>query len=65
MLETLEKEMATHPSTLAWVMPWAEEPGRLPFKEFANFLTRLSDQTTMLEIHISTHMWKEGDNSCV
>ena len=65
MLETLEEEMATHPSTLAWVMPWAEEPGRLPFKKFANFLTRLSDQTTMLEIHISTHMWKEGDNSCV
>ena len=57
--------MATHPSTLAWVMPWAEERGRLPFKEFANFLTRLSDQTTMLEIHISMHMWKEGDNSCV
>ena len=24
-----EKEMATHPSTLAWKIPWAEEPGRL------------------------------------
>ena len=25
----LEKEMATHFSTLAWKMPWMEEPGRL------------------------------------
>ena len=27
--DSLEKEMATHPSTLAWKMPWTEEPGRL------------------------------------
>jgi len=25
----LEKEMATHSSTLAWTIPWMEEPGRL------------------------------------
>ena len=25
----LEKEMATHPSILAWRIPWAEEPGGL------------------------------------
>ena len=25
----LEKEMATHPSTLAWEIPWMEKPGRL------------------------------------
>ena len=25
----LEKGMATHPSTLAWKIPWTEEPGRL------------------------------------
>ena len=25
----LEKAMATHSSTLAWKIPWAEEPGRL------------------------------------
>ena len=24
----LEKEMATHSSTLAWKIPWMEEPGR-------------------------------------
>ena len=25
-----EKAMATHSSTLAWKIPWTEEPGRLP-----------------------------------
>ena len=25
----LEKEMATHPSILAWETPWIEEPGAL------------------------------------
>jgi len=25
----LKKEIATHSSTLAWKIPWAEEPGRL------------------------------------
>ena len=27
--DPLEKEMATHSSTLAWKIPWTEEPGRL------------------------------------
>ena len=27
--DTLEKEMATHSSILAWRVPWTEEPGRL------------------------------------
>ena len=27
--DLLEKEMATHSSTLAWKTPWTEEPGRL------------------------------------
>ena len=26
----MEKAMAPHSSTLAWKMPWTEEPGRLP-----------------------------------
>ena len=28
--DPLEKEMATHSSTLAWKIPWTKEPGRLP-----------------------------------
>ena len=27
--DPLEKDMATHASTLAWKIPWTEEPGRL------------------------------------
>ena len=27
--DPLEKEMASHSSTLAWKIPWMEEPGRL------------------------------------
>ena len=27
--DLLEKEMATHSSTLAWKIPWTEEPGGL------------------------------------
>ena len=27
--DSLEKEMAPHSSTLAWKIPWTEEPGRL------------------------------------
>ena len=29
-----EKAMATHPSTLAWRIPWTEEPGGLQFTEW-------------------------------
>ena len=27
--DSLQKEMATHSSTVAWKIPWTEEPGRL------------------------------------
>ena len=29
--DTLEKEMATHSSILAWKIPWTEEPDGLQF----------------------------------
>ena len=29
--DSLEKEIATHSSILAWKIPWTEEPGRLQF----------------------------------
>jgi len=28
--DLLEKEMAIHSGTIAWKIPWTEEPGRLP-----------------------------------
>ena len=30
--DPLEKEMATNSSTLAWKIPWTEEPGRFIFQ---------------------------------
>ena len=35
----LEKEMAAHSSTLAWTIPWTEEPGWLPFMGVATSWT--------------------------
>ena len=32
--DSLEKEMATHSSILAWEIPWTEEPGGLQSMEF-------------------------------
>ena len=40
----LEKEMATHSSTLAWKTPWTEEPGRLQSMGLPS-RTRLSNFT--------------------
>ena len=30
--DTVEKEIATHSSILAWRIPWTEEPGRFPVR---------------------------------
>ena len=32
---SLEEEMATHSSILAWDIPWTEEPDRLPGRRLA------------------------------
>ena len=42
----LEKEMATHSSTLAWKIPWTEEPGRLQ-SIGSQSRTRLSNFTSL------------------
>ena len=41
--DPLEKEMATHSSTLAWDIPWTEEPGGLQFMGSQKSQTGLSD----------------------
>ena len=43
--------MAPHSSTLAWKIPWTEEPGRLPVHEVAKSQTRLSDFTLTFHFH--------------
>ena len=49
----LEKEMATHSSTLAWKIPWMEEPGRLQSMGSLGVGTRLSDFTFIFHFHAS------------
>ena len=41
--DSLEKEMATHASILAWEIPGTEEPGRLQSMGLQKNLTGLSD----------------------
>ena len=42
--------MATHSSTLAWKIPWVEEPGRLQSMGLLSW-TRLSDFTLTFHFH--------------
>ena len=43
--DLLEKGMATHSSTLAWKIPWMEEPGGLQSMGSQSRWTRLNDFT--------------------
>ena len=52
--------MATHSSTLAWKIPWMEEPGRLQSMGVARSRIRLSDFTFTFHFHsleeeVATH----------
>ena len=41
--DSLEEEMATHPSTLAWEIPWTEELGELSSMGLQMSQTQLID----------------------
>ena len=41
--DPLEKGTATHPSILAWEIPWTEDPGRAQSMGVSNSRTRLSN----------------------
>ena len=43
--DLLEEEMATHSSTVAWKIPWSEEPGGLTVHRVTKGQTRLSMHT--------------------
>ena len=45
-----EKAMATHSSTLAWKIPWTEEPGRL--QSMRSLRVHMTEQ---LHFHFSFH----------
>ena len=58
-LQHLEKAMATHSSTLAWKIPWMEEPGRLQSMG-SQSRARLSNFTFTFHFHalekeVATH----------
>ena len=49
--DPLEKEMATHSSTLAWKIPWTKEPG-------SPWGRKESDVTERLHFHFSPLVYK-------
>ena len=52
----LEKEMVTHSSILAWIMPWTEEPGRLQSMAVTKSQMQLSVRAhTHAHTHTRTH----------
>ena len=52
--DPLEKEMAIHSSTIAWKIPWTEEPGYSPWGHKESDMTEqlLSDFTFTLSFSI-------------
>ena len=54
--DPLEKEMATHSSTLAWQIPWTKEPGRLQSMGLQS-RTRLSDFTFFRTLEMLVHFY--------
>ena len=51
--DPMEKEMATHSSTLAWKIPWTEEPSGLQSRG-----SQESDTTEQLHFHVtSAKLW--------
>ena len=56
--DPLEKEMGTHSSTLAWKIPWTEEPGRLQ-----SLGSLESDTTERLHFHFSLSCIGEGNGN--
>ena len=44
--DPLEEEMTTHPSILAWKIPWTEEPGRVTVHRVPKGWTRLKRLST-------------------
>ena len=59
--DPLEKEMATHSSTLAWKIPWTEEPGRL--QSMGSQRVRHSSATNKLRGLNNSHCLSSGGSN--
>ena len=55
----VEKAMAAHSSTLAWELPWMEEPGGL----YSPWGRKESDTTEQLHFHFSLSCIGEGNGN--
>ena len=51
LVKAMEEATAPHSSTLAWKIPWTEEPRRLQSMGSAKGQTRLSDFTFTFHLH--------------
>jgi len=58
LMSLMEKAMAPHSSTLAWKIPWMEEPGRC-----SPWGRRGSDMTEQLHFHFSLSCIGEGNGN--
>ena len=58
LLLSSEKAMATHSSTLAWKMPWKEEPGRLQSMESRRVGHKVRDFTFTFHFHAWRRKWQ-------
>ena len=61
MIAGMEKAMAPHSSTLAWKIPWTEEPGRLLVG--SPWGRKESDMTEQLHFDFSLSCIREGNGS--
>ena len=54
--DPLEKEMATHSSTLAWKIPWMEEPGRLQSMGLQRVRHDRATSRSLFKLHLCCSM---------
>ena len=52
--DSLEKEMATHSSILAWEIPWTEEPGEL--QSMGSLKSRMLSTEYMKNLYMSQEL---------
>ena len=55
--DPLEKEMAMHSSTIAWKIPWTEEPGRL--QSMGSQRVRHDGATSLKDIFLNVTSWQQ------
>ena len=56
-----EKEMATHSDTLAWKIPWIEEPGA----GYSLWGCKELDMTKWLHFHFHFHFYRQDEKLCL